>query len=143
MLGSKVVAISKKVPTIELYLTQKDGDWLVSKYERPLKKVIVGKSMPLNEVESEDKDIVKCTIDDIVKACESLDDVFLNKCFANGRNCAHICLVSPSSCCDDNDKRCFLAFKGIDCFDDKGKCIGSDDDLGVKLLYKLNSSDCL
>lgn len=73
-----------------------------------------------------------------------MDEVFLNKCFANGKNCAHIGLVCPPEGCGSNyGDRCFLVFKGIDCFDDNGKCIGSDDDLGVKLLYKLNSSEGL
>ena len=72
------------------------------------------------------------------------DEVFMNKCFANGKNRAHIGLVCPPEGCNGayGDK-CFLVFKGIDCFNDKGKCIGSDEDLGVKFLYKLNSSDSL
>ena len=68
----------------------------------------------------------------------------MNKCFANGKNRAHIGLVCPPEGCNDayGDK-CFLVFKGIDCFNDKGKCIGSDEDLGVKFLYKLNDAPAL
>ena len=73
-----------------------------------------------------------------------MDQVFMNKCFANGINRAHIALVCPPEGCDEmyGDK-CFLVFKSIDCFDEGGKCIGTDNDLGVKFLYNLNSSDDL
>jgi hypothetical protein len=82
---------------------------------------------------------VQASLDDVVSACEEMDDVFLNKCFANGKNKAHIALVCPAG----DGSTCFLVFKGIDCFNDKGKCIGSDNDLGVKFLYNVNGSDAL
>ena len=143
-LGDRVVKMSRKVPMIDLYLTQRDGDWLVSSYVRPSKWIPIRRATTLHEVESNSKNAITLTLEDIAKACEGMDEVFTNKCFANGKNCAHIGLVCPPDGCDDKyGNRCFLIFKGIDCFNNKGKCIGSDEDLGVKLLYKLNSSDAL
>lgn len=136
--------MSRKVPMIDLYLTQKDGDWLVSSYVRPSKWIPIRRATALHEVESSQKDTVCSTLADVANACEGMDEVFTNKCFANGKNKAHIALVCPPDGYDNMyGNRCFLIFKGIDCFNDKGKCIGNDDDLGVKLLYKLNSSDAL
>lgn len=143
-LGNRVVKMSRKVPMIDLYLTQKDGDWLVSSYVRPSKWIPIRRATALHEVESSQKDTVCSTLADVANACEGMDEVFTNKCFANGKNKAHIALVCPPDGYDNMyGNRCFLIFKGIDCFNDKGKCIGNDDDLGVKLLYKLNSSDAL
>lgn len=143
-LGDRVVKMSRKVPSIDLYLTKKDGDWLVSSYVRPSKWIPIRRATSLQEVESCSKDTISMTLEDIANACEEMDEVFTNKCFANGKNCAHIGLICPPNGYDDTyGNRCFLIFKGIDCFNDKGKCIGADEDLGVKLLYKLNSSDIL
>lgn len=143
-LGNRIVKMSRKVPMINLYLTQKDGDWLVSSYVRPSKWIPIRRATSLNEVESSSQNAVKSTLEDIAEACEDMDEVFMNKCFANGKNKAHIGLICPPEGCNSlyGDK-CFLVFKGIDCFNDKGKCIGSDEDLGVKFLYKLNDADAL
>ena len=143
-LGDRVVKMSRKVPMIDLYLTKKDGDWFVSSYVRPSKWIPIRRATQLNEVESSSRSSVASTIEDIAGACQKMDQVFMNKCFANGINRAHIALVCPPEGCDEmyGDK-CFLVFKGIDCFDEGGKCIGTDNDLGVKFLYNLNSSDDL
>lgn len=116
----------------------------MSSYIRPSKWIPIRRATSLNEVESSSQNAVRSTLTDIAEACESMDEVFMNKCFANGKNRAHISLVCPPEGCNDayGDK-CFLVFKGIDCFNDKGKCIGSDEDLGVKFLYKLNDASAL
>ena len=117
----------------------------MSSYVRPSKWIPIRRATSLNEVESSTQSAVKSTLEDIAEAFESMDDeVFMNKCFANGKNRAHIGLICPPDGCNSlyGDK-CFLVFKGIDCFNDKGTCIGSDDDLGVKFLYKMNDADAL
>lgn len=137
--------MSRKVPMVDLYLTQKDGDWLVSSYVHPSKWIPIRRATSLNEVESSSQNAVKASLEDLAEACEEMEDeVFMNKCFANGKNRAHIGLVCPPEGCSSNyGDRCFLVFKGIDCFNDKGKCIGPDNDLGVEFLYKLNSADAV
>lgn len=136
--------MSKKVPMIDLYLTQQDGGWFVSSYVRPSKWIPIRRANSLNEVESDQKNVIQDTLNDLAEACEDMDEVFLNKCFANGKNKARIGLVCPPAGCDNlYGNRCFLVFKGIDCFNDKGKCIGSDEDLGVDFLNQINQSDSL
>lgn len=142
--NDNIIKISKKTPTIDLYLTKSNGNWFVSSYVRPSKQLQINRSTTLNEVDSANRDVVSNTLADITKACDDFDDVFLNKCFANGKNRACISLVCPPDGCGDSyNNKCFLVFKGIDCFDDKCKKVGSDEDLGVKLLFKLNNSPSL
>ena len=142
--GTNIVGISRKVPVAAMYLTNKDGKYYVASVDKPRKLMkvdTVGLNMKLNEC---DKAPVKTTLADIVEALRSIDQVQLNRCFANGNNMLKCTLVCPPNGCSHlyGDK-CFLQFDGVDCFDSKGKCVGRDEDASVELLDMLKNDPTL
>lgn len=136
--GTSIVGVSRKVPVAAMYLTNKDGKYYVAAVDKPSKLMkvdTVGSNMKLNECDAKP---VKATLSDIVHALDCIDQVQLNRCFANGNNMLKCTLVCPPNGCSNlyGDK-CFLQFDGVDCFDSKGKCVGRDEDASVELLAAL------
>lgn len=122
----KMMKFSKKVPSIDVYLTTRDGDWYVSSYLRPKEEYPIGNAMKLRETEGDGQDAIKQSLDRIVECMKSIDPMLLNRYFANGNNRMHIKLICPPDGCSSfYNGSCFGTYNGIDCFS-KGKKIGND-----------------
>ena len=140
---TRMLKFSKKVPTVDVYLTAKDGDWYVSSYLRPKQVYPIGNAMKLREADGECGDAVQKSLQNIVQCLKTIDPVLLNRFFANGNNRMHIKLVCPPDGCSDayNDV-CFASYGGLDCFS-KDKKIGDDKKSGFELFKILKASPAL
>lgn len=144
MFNEYIVSVSRKVPAVSFYMTNKDGNYFVSSVDRPHKMLKVDafpKAMNLSECSCKP---MKCTLDGIVNALSSIDNVLLNRFFANGKNMAKFSAICPPDGCEDSyGCRCFLVVDGIDCFDDNGEVSGHDKRSSIELCKILQSNDQL
>ena len=133
---TRMITFSKKVPKIDAYLTVKDGNWFVSSYLRPEQQLPIGNAAKLHEGEEDAANAVQSTFKCIADQLGSIDQVLLNRFFANGNNRLHVMLVCPPDGCSKlyNDK-CFAQFDGIDCFNGKKKA-GRDEKSSFEI-YKI------
>lgn len=133
---TRMITFSKKVPKVDAYLTMKDGNWFVSSYLRPEQQLPIGNASKLHEGEEDAADAVQSTLKCIADQLGNIDQVLLNRFFANGNNRLHVTLVCPPDGCSKlYNGKCFAQFDGIDCFNGKKKA-GRDEKSSFEL-YKI------
>lgn len=90
------------------------------------------------------RDALRNSLKDLSTALSGLDDVQLNRFFANGRNFLACRVVYPP--CQnvaDYGNRCFIVFGGVKCFNDKFKEVGEDKDSAEELFGLLQGNGAL
>lgn len=136
---TRMITFSKKVPKIDAYLTVKDGSWFVSSYLRPAQQFPIGNAAKLHECETDAADAVQGTLESIADQLSNIDQMLLNRFFANGNNRLHLTLVCPPDGCSKlYGNKCFTQFDGIDCFNGK-KNAGHDEKSSFELYKVLKS----
>ncbi len=140
------IMLSKKVPSVEVFITYKDGDFCVQTDCKKLKTPYCCRSIPDDccQASNDIRASFKNTINDIVQSLSQLDQVLLNKYFANGQNFMRCQLIyPPEGQCGNYNDRCFVNFNDIQCYDKKFKAAGNDQDSAAELFDKLNQDNCL
>lgn len=135
--STNTLAFSKTVPFVQLYITSKDGKFFTSTVKNVGKLIPIEKMSTLSEKESNES--INETAKDIVEALSVIDPVLINRYFANGKNCMKCSLICPPKTDNAYQKKCFIKFDGIDCFDNKCKLIGQDQKAAFEL-YKILKS---
>lgn len=142
--STQIVKISRRVPMVSLYLTNKNGNFFISAIDKPrklLKVNAIGNAMKLNEGEAKH---TENSVSKIISTLSGINPVLLNRYFANGNNRLKISFICPPECGSGfYDGGCFVQFDGIDCFGSDGKLAGSDNKSGVELLKILKAKDAL
>ena len=142
--GTNIVSVSRRVPIVSFYMTNKDGNWYCAAVDRPSKILKVNafpKSMKLAE---SSQSSANNTIQSIAEALATLDDVLVNRFFANGKNMVKCSLICPPEGCEGQyNDRCFLNIDGVDCFNKNCKCTGSDQKAAAEIANILKSNDAL
>lgn len=81
---------------------------------------------------------------DLAVALSELDDVQLNRFFANGRNFLDCQIVYPPAAnVMDYGNKCFIVLRDIKCFNDKFKEVGDDKDSAAELFEILRNNGAL
>ena len=142
--STSIVKVSRHVPTVSMYVTNKDGEFYIASTSTPqklLKTNAVKQALHLDECECS---AVDSTLNDVIDVMKTIDSMLVNRYFANGKNMLKCTLVCPPNGCGDyyGDK-CFIQFDGIDCFDKNCKSIGQDQKSSFELFKILKSNDNL
>jgi hypothetical protein len=81
---------------------------------------------------------------DLAVALSELDDVQLNRFFANGRNFLDCQIVyPPANNVMDYGNKCFIVLRGVKCYNDKFKEVGDDKDSAAELFEILRNNGAL
>ena len=139
------LTMKEQVDGIDLLITCKDGNICAAPEPRYLKEplcmkdacCLICKKTPENEK------CIAASLDDISNAIKTLDQMKLNKYFANGKNFMNCKLVCPDAQCQDGDGKCFIELNGLKCFNDKFKDVGEDKDSAQQLFNDINQSKCI
>lgn len=137
---SYVVKVSRKVPMTSLYMTNKDGKFYVASVDRPQKLLGVTALKDIKSLNECECSAIAPALSNIIDVLSTLDGKLINRYFANGKNMMKCTLVCPPSECDG---KCFVTFDGVDCFDNKCKCLGDDKKTGFELFKILKPNDVL
>ena len=136
----------EKLDGIGLLVTYKDGKFRVATDVKGLKDPMDYDRLGAKDCESPDevKDAVAASLKDLSVALSELDDVQLNRFFANGRNFLACQIVYPP-CANvvDYGNRCFVVMNGLKCYNDKFKEVGEDSDSAKELFGILKNNGAL
>ena len=138
--------MKEKLDGIGLLVTYKDGKFRVATDVKGLKDPMDYDRLSAKDCESPDevKDAVAASLKDLSVALSELDDVQLNRFFANGRNFLACQIVYPP-CANvvDYGNRCFVDMNGLKCYNDKFKEVGEDSDSAKELFGILKNNGAL
>lgn len=140
------VSVEEQLDGLGLMITYKDGKFMVAKDDRSLKDPDDYDHVNASYAESpeEVRAAFENSMKDLSTALSELDDVQLNRFFANGRNFLSCRIVYPP-CANimDYGNRCFIALDAVKCYNDKFKEVGSDEDSAKELFTILRNNGAL
>ena len=140
------IELQEKVDGLGLMITYKDGKFRAALDGKTLKdpmdydKLDAGKCDSPEEV----RDAVANSLKDLSVALSGLDDVQLNRFFANGKNFLSCQIVYPP-CANvvDYGNKCFIVLNGLKCYNDKFKEVGEDAESAKDLFGLLQDNGAL
>ena len=130
---------------IDVLVTFKDGKACIAHAAKELKDPI-DISCASDKLCDESPEIKACftsSLNDLTKALKCLDQVQLNKFFANGKNFMSCKLIYPPCQNAADYGKCFIVLNGLKCYNDKFKEVGEDKQSADELFGKLKSCDAL
>ena len=140
------IELKEKLDGIGLLVTYKDGRFRVATDTKSLKDPMDYDRLRAKDCGSpaEIEDAVAGSLKDLSVALSELDDVQLNRFFANGRNFLACQVVYPP-CANvmDYGNRCFIVLNGLKCYNDKFKEVGEDGDSAEELFGILRNNGAL
>lgn len=140
------IELQEKVDGASLLVTYKDGKFRVAVDGKTVKDPMDYDRIDAKAYDAPDevKDAFHNSLKDLSTALSELDDVQLNRFFANGRNFLACRVVYPP--CQnvmDYGNRCFIVFDGVKCFNDKFKEVGDDKESAEELFGILQNNGAL
>lgn len=133
------VGLTRKVKTIPLMITYKDGNFMMANDDHSVKTPFsVDKVCAKCKCKGPVKEALTDTMNKFVKRLNSLEQVDLNSIFANGQNYVTLdVIVPPESNLADYGNRCFLQCNGVNCYDSTFKNMVEDEENSKKISEKL------
>ena len=140
------ITMEEKIDGVNLMITYKDGAFGVARNAKTLKDPMDYDKVDAKYCESPEEVRAAFTnsMKDLATALSELDDVQLNRYFANGRNFLNCEIVYPP-CANvmDYGNRCFIVLHSIKCYNDKFKEVGEDKDSADELFSLLKNNGAL
>jgi len=140
------VTLEEKIDGVNLMITYKDGRFGVARNASTLKDPMDYDRIDAKYADSpeEVRQAFENSMKDLSTALSELDDVQLNRFFANGRNFLNCEVVYPP-CANvmDYGNRCFIVLHGIKCYNDKFKEVGDDKTSAEELFSILKGNGAL
>lgn len=141
------IKLTEKVNGIPVMITFRDGDFCGCCDPRDVKNPVVFKKMCscCKDLKTQDaKTAFEASLNDLANALEQLDQVLLNKYFANGQNFMKCQLVCPAEGkLHDYNGKCFVTFDTLGCYDGDFKEVGQDQESAQALFDALKKNDAL
>lgn len=140
------VTLEEKIDGLNLMITYKDGRFGVARNVKTLRDPMDLDAVDAKYAESpeEVRQAFDNSMKDLSTALSELDDVQLNRFFANGRNFLNCEIVYPP-CANvmDYGNRCFIVLHGIKCYNDKFREVGDDKASSEELFGILKNNGAL
>ena len=140
------INIEEKVDGVDLMITYKDGKFCVARDVKRLKDPVeYGKvDSKFCGAPKEMKDAITNSLKDLSTALSELDPVQLNKYFANGQNFLYCQIIYPPTMnVIDYGNKCFVVLRGIKCFNEKFKEVGTDKESADQLFGMMQNNGVL
>ena len=139
------LTMTEQVDGIDLLITCKDGNVCAAPAPKYLKQPMCIKDTccAVCSKQPENERYVEASLNDISNAIKSLDQMKLNKYFANGKNFMNCRLICPDTQDQTSDGKCFVVLNGLKCFNDKFKDVGEDKESAEALFNDINQSKCI
>ena len=133
------VGFTKKVNTIPLMITYKDGEFALANDDHSAKEPFsIDKVCAKCKCKGPVKEALTATMNKFVKKLNSLEQVDLNSIFANGQNFMTVdVIIPPEANLADYGNRCFLQCNGVNCYDSTFKNVVEDEENSKKISDKL------
>lgn len=138
--------LTEKIDGISLFVTYKDGKFKAARSGKTLRDPLDYSKLTAKYCDSPEelREAFANSMKDLEVALSELDQIELNRYFANGRNFLNCEIVYPP--CEnvlDYGNRCFIVLHGLKCYDDKYREVGDDKEQSKNLFDKLLSNEVL
>lgn len=140
------IMLEEKIDGVNVFITYKDGQFCVARNKKTLEKPMPYEKLTAEYVDSpkEVRDAFANSVSDLASALSSLDQIQLNRFFANGKNFLNCEIVYPP-CANviDYGNKCFIVLHGIKCYDDTFTEVGEDRESAEPIVKMLAASGAI